>query len=32
VELYWTLKEEEKKLGTGMAEAWKHLRKLIQER
>jgi hypothetical protein len=32
VELYWTLKEEEKKLGTGMAEVWKHLRKLIQER
>jgi len=32
VELYWTLKGEEEKLGTGMVEVWKHLCELIQER
>jgi hypothetical protein len=32
VELYWTLKGEEEKLGTDMVEVWKHLRELIQER
>ena len=32
VELYWSLKGEEEKLGPSMAEVWKHLRELIQER
>ena len=32
VELYWTLKEEQEKLGAGMVEVWEHLRELIQER
>ena len=32
VELYWTLKVEQEKLGPGMVEAWKRLRELVEEK